>query len=128
MSNSKAGLKYDNEKPRMELLPPKAIVEVAKVLTFGATKYSPENWKLLENLQTRYSGATLRHIFSIMDGEELDPETGYYHEAHAICCLLFKLEAKLEARSKEERLRESIESKHPKSDRPVEWYGDEGHY
>ena len=39
-----------------------------------------------------------------------------------------ELRRELEARSKEERLRESIESKHPKSDRSIEWYGDEGHY
>ena len=121
----KAGIKYDGKKPRMELLPPKAIVEVAKVLTFGATKYSPDNWKLLENLQTRYSGAALRHIFATMDGEELDPETEYYHEAHAICCLLFKLEAKLEARSKEKRLRESDSIEHSESDKAPksgEWH------
>ena len=47
------GLKFDSEKPRMDLLPPKAISEVAKVLGFGAEKYGPENWRLLENLQDR---------------------------------------------------------------------------
>ena len=42
------GLKFDSEKPRMDLLPPKAIFEVAKVLGFGAEKYGPENWRLLD--------------------------------------------------------------------------------
>jgi len=99
------GIKYDSDKPRMYLLPPKAITEVSKVLTFGAIKYDEDNWKELDNLQKRYTGGALRHIFASMGGEDLDCETGYYHEAHAICCLLFKLEAKLnEARSKEEGL------------------------
>ena len=103
-----SGRKYDGEKPRMYLLPPKALTEVANVLTFGANKYDEHNWKKLDNLQNRYTGAALRHIFAHMDGEELDPETGLDHIAHALCCLLFKLEAKLQnGKSKEEGLRES---------------------
>ena len=98
------GRKDDSEKPRMELLPPLALIEVSKVLTFGANKYSPDNWKRISDLQPRYTGAALRHIIASMSGEEKDPETNFYHEAHAICCLLFKLEAKLEAWSKEEGL------------------------
>ena len=122
------GKKFDGEKPRMYLLPPKALTEVAKVLTFGATKYDENNWKKLDNLQNRYSGAALRHIFSHMDGEEFDDETGLDHLAHAICCLLFKLEAKLE-KSKEERPRKSIGLKYKESDLLVglgESYNEEG--
>ena len=121
------GKKYDGEKPRMYLLPPKALTEVAKVLTFGANKYDEGNWKKLDNLQNRYTGAALRHIFAHMDGEELDPETGLDHLAHAMCCLLFKLEAKLnEARCEEERSREPISSKYSESyffTPTGEWYG-----
>ena len=58
------GIKHDSKKPKMNLLPPKAIVEVAKVLTFGAQKYGPENWKELEDLQNRYLAGALRHIFA----------------------------------------------------------------
>ena len=110
------GKKYDGEKPRMYLLPPKALTEVAKVLTFGANKYDEHNWKKLDNLQNRYTGAALRHIFAHMDGEELDPETGLDHLAHALCCLLFKLEAKLQdGKSKKEGLRESNASEYSES-------------
>jgi hypothetical protein len=97
------GRKFDSQKPKMYLLPPKATMEVAKVLTFGAEKYDEENWRKLDNLQKRYTGGALRHIFAHMDGEDLDPETGYSHLAHAMCCLLFKLEAQLEKADKEER-------------------------
>lgn len=90
------GVKYDDEKPRMHLLPPKATIEVAKVLTFGAQKYDEQNWRKLENLQNRYTSGALRHIFAHMDGEKLDPESGISHLAHALCCLLFKLEIELE--------------------------------
>ena len=90
------GIKYDSAKPRMNLLPPKAIIEVSKVLTFGAEKYDAENWRKLDDLQNRYTAGALRHIFAHMDGEQLDPETNLSHLAHALCCLLFKLEIELE--------------------------------
>lgn len=116
------GKKYDGEKPKMYLLPPKTLLEVAKVLTFGAAKYDEHNWKKLDNLQNRYSGAALRHIFAHLDGEELDEETGLDHIAHAICCLMFKLEAKLEnGKSKEEGLGEPVSIEYRESDKPLEW-------
>ena len=115
------GIKYDSEKPKMNLLPPKAIVEVGKVLTFGAQKYGPENWKELEDLQNRYTAGALRHIFAHMDGEKLDPETGLSHMAHALCCLLFKLEIELEdGESKEEELRETDSTEHTARDQSFE--------
>ena len=92
---SEIGKKYDSDKPRADLLPPLALIEVAKVLTYGAGKYGPDNWKKLDNLQSRYTGAALRHLLAHMSGEETDEETDLNHIAHAVCCLLFKLEAKL---------------------------------
>lgn len=115
------GRKFDSEKPKMHLLPPNATLEVAKVLTFGAQKYDEENWRKLENAQKRYTSGALRHIFAHMDGELQDPETNYSHLAHAICCLMFKLELELENGkndSKEKELRELIESKHREGDSP----------
>ena len=115
------GIKHDSEKPKMNLLPPKAILEVAKVLTFGAEKYGAENWKELEDLQNRYLAGALRHIFAHMDGEELDPETNLSHLAHALCCLLFKLEIELEnGKSKEEEPRETDTEEHTARDQSFE--------
>ena len=103
-----SGIKYDSEKPELYLLPPLSLIEVGKVLTYGANKYSPDNWRRVPGLQERYTSAALRHLFADMGGEALDDETNCSHLAHAICCLLFKLEDKLlEARSKEEGLRKS---------------------
>ena len=116
-----SGIKYDGEKPKMNLLPPKAIVEISKVLTFGAEKYDAENWRKLDDLQNRYTAGALRHIFAHMDGEQLDPETGLSHMAHALCCLLFKLEIELEdGESKEEELRETDTTEHTARDQSFE--------
>ena len=35
--------KFDDAKPRYDLIPPKILDEVAQVLTFGAQKYDDEN-------------------------------------------------------------------------------------
>lgn len=115
------GKKFDEEKPRMHLLPSKSMFEVANVLTFGAQKYDEENWRKLENLQDRYSSGALRHIFAHIDGSELDEESGFSHLAHAICCLLFKLEIELEQKSEKERLRESNDSFDNQSDHTFKW-------
>ena len=56
------GKKFDNEKPKMYLLPPKALIEVSKVLTFGAQKYDEENWRKLDNLQNRYTAVSYTHL------------------------------------------------------------------
>lgn len=115
------GIKYDGEKPKMHLLPPKATLEVAKVLTFGANKYDEENWRKLDNLQSRYTSGALRHIFAHIDSETLDPESGLSHLAHAICCLLFKLEIELEnAKIEEERPRETDTAEHTARDQSFE--------
>lgn len=101
------GKKYDEEKAKLYLLPPKSILEVGKVLTYGADKYDAENWRKVDDLQNRYTSAALRHIFAHIDGEADDPETGLSHLAHAMCCLLFKLEDELLGKGEEERAREA---------------------
>lgn len=114
------GVKYDGQKPDMYLLPPLATLEVGKVLTYGANKYSPDNWRKLDNLQERYSSAAMRHLLAHMSGEANDEETDMSHLAHAICCLLFKLEDELLGQSEEKRLREPVSIEYTESDNPAE--------
>lgn len=85
------GKKFDGGKARVDLLPPKALLEIAKVLAFGAQKYGEDNWKHVDRAQDRYYAAALRHLFAWRDGERCDEESGLPHLAHAGCCLLFML-------------------------------------
>lgn len=87
------GKKFDQEKTQLALVPPHALEAVARVLTFGATKYSINNWKYVPDGQFRYRNAALRHINSVLKGELIDPETNEHHLAHAICCLMFELDS-----------------------------------
>jgi len=115
------GRKYDGDKAKLYLLPPKSILEVGKVLTYGAEKYDAENWRKVDDLQNRYTSAALRHIFAHMDGELEDEETGLSHLAHAMCCLLFKLEIELEnAKIEEEKPREANTTEHTARDQSFE--------
>lgn len=86
----KLGRKFDHEKPRYDLVPWECMDDVARVLTFGATKYAPDNWKYVKGARWRYIGAAFRHLAAMAMGETNDPETGLPHAAHAVCCLLFR--------------------------------------
>lgn len=89
------GRKYDHNKPRYGLTPPKALEKTVNVLTFGAQKYEPDNWKRVPNAQERYFDAIQRHLWAWKQGEKNDPESGENHLAHAACCIMFMLERDL---------------------------------
>lgn len=80
-----SGVKHDQEKPILALIPPEALEEEGWVWTFGAKKYGYWNWT--KGLAyTRILSAMLRHTMSIMRGEDIDPESGKLHAAHIRCC------------------------------------------
>ena len=83
------GVKYDDGKLEWDLLPYEELEQVVAILTFGAKKYSPDNWKKVPDAQRRYFNAMMRHIIAWKCGEEIDPESGKSHLAHAICNAMF---------------------------------------
>jgi hypothetical protein len=80
--------KADAGKPRIDLIPHEFVQQTAEVLTIGAAKYSPNNWAAGADW-SRYFSAMQRHLWAWKSGEDLDPETGKSHLAHAACCLAF---------------------------------------
>ena len=82
------GLKYDSEKPRMDLLDNDFLVGVSEVLGFGAKKYKAHNWRAGINY-SRLIGAAYRHLGAINSGEDIDPESGKPHVDHLGCCVMF---------------------------------------
>ena len=73
----------------MVFAPFRALTQVVEVLTYGAKKYAPDNWKKVPDARRRYIDAGFRHFTAYTSGETHDPETGKHHLAHAICCLLY---------------------------------------
>ena len=86
------GRKFDGNKPQYGLLPPLALRATVDVLTFGAEKYEPDNWKFVPDSKRRYFDALQRHLWAYKDGEKIDPESNMHHLAHAMCCLMFLYE------------------------------------
>lgn len=89
---SEVGMKFDSEKPDYSLIPPNALDDVVNVLTYGARKYSADNWNHVDDARNRYFAATQRHLWAVRRGEKMDPETGISHFAHAAASMLFLLE------------------------------------
>lgn len=83
-------MKFDGVKTRLELLEPEFIKGIGKIITFGAEKYSANNWKKAraEDID-RIKGALYRHWLAYLGGEKLDPETGESHLYHIGCNLMF---------------------------------------
>jgi hypothetical protein len=100
-SDPKQGRKFDSGKPRMSLIPPYAAESIAKVLTIGAIKYAPDNWKYVEGRDWRYFDALYRHLNAHAKGELNDPESGLPHLAHAGCCLMFMLDEQVRSPKKD---------------------------
>ena len=90
--NTSKGRKFDGDKLEFGLLPPLAVEEVVRVLTFGAKKYERGNWQKVPESKRRYFDAMERHIWAWKKGEKLDTESGIHHLAHAMCCLMFLYE------------------------------------
>lgn len=79
------GAKVDAGKPRMDLVLggfSEALLEVAKVGTFGANKYTDDGWQEVPKGKERYSDAMLRHWAYEKSGEEFDNESNLLHASH----------------------------------------------
>lgn len=95
--------KKDDGKPMVELVLgdfATALLEVAKVGTMGAKKYSPHGWKEASNgLQEkidRIADAKGRHRLYHQAGEIFDPESGLRHRAHEAWNVLAQLTLEIE--------------------------------
>lgn len=81
LGNKERGTRYNEGKPRWGLVWYKGFIPMIRVLEIGAKEYGEENWKkglvkreILESMQ--------RHLASLMDGEELDAQSGLPHMGH----------------------------------------------
>jgi hypothetical protein len=85
-------VRYDQAKLDWSIIPMEALEEVVRVLEFGAQKYHRDNWRTGDGFRySRVVNSLLRHTYSWMKGEDLDPESGFSHLAHMGCNVLFLL-------------------------------------
>lgn len=74
------GLRFDEGKNRLDLIPPEWEWELGRVLTEGAKKYADRNWELGMDY-SKVVGPLRRHLNAYLRGERIDPTDGTLHAA-----------------------------------------------
>ncbi len=93
--------KQDAGKPKLSLVPPQIIRDIAEVREYGNRKYgSADNWKDVE--KKRYIDALYRHLLAYIDDPDgVDEESGIRHYKHIACNVAFICE--MEAKRRESK-------------------------
>jgi hypothetical protein len=79
--------KYGDKKVPLAFVPPASIIYEALAFKEGARKYGAYNWREKKVELMTYLHAALRHLYAMLDGEELDPESGLHHIGHVKACM-----------------------------------------
>lgn len=78
----------------------RALLEVSKVGTYGATKYTENGWMEVPKGLDRYDDAKLRHWLLEKTGVECDPDTNLAHAAHEAWNALARLDLLIRQKEK----------------------------
>lgn len=86
-SNEKgSGARYNQGKADLSLIPLSTLEDEARVWMYGEAKYKRFNW--MKGMAWSIPLAcALRHLAAWQNGEDIDPESGQPHLAHAMCNL-----------------------------------------
>jgi hypothetical protein len=76
------GLRFNEGKNQLDLIPPEWMWGLGVVMSRGAIKYAKNNWMRGMPWSTMV-GCALRHLFKFACGERYDKESGCHHLAHA---------------------------------------------
>jgi len=82
------------DKVPLHLWPGTASVLGAMALMDGAMKYGRTNWRVAGVRYSIYMDAAMRHMQKAFEGEDLDPDSGLPHEAHALACIAIIVDAR----------------------------------
>jgi hypothetical protein len=83
LTDPKTGGKKGTKSARYDLIPSDSLDEVAKVYGYGASIYAPRNWEC--GYAWGLSIAALeRHVSAFKQRQDIDPESGLPHLAHAV--------------------------------------------
>lgn len=74
---------------------PRALLVVADISEYGATKYAWKGWQSVPDGVERYGDALVRHLIAEATDGPVDPETGLLHAAQVAWNALARLELML---------------------------------
>lgn len=102
ITNNVESYKDTKGKPKLSLVPPAIMFDVARIREYGNNKYpngGPDNWKKVPIED--YRDAMLRHMFKYIENPEgLDEESGFPHYMHLACNIAFICQLEKEAKEK----------------------------
>lgn len=81
-----SGARYNDGKADFSLLPLVTLQDELRVWEYGKKKYAAWNWAKGMDWEIPFACA-MRHLMAWQAGEDLDPESGQPHLAHAMCNL-----------------------------------------
>jgi hypothetical protein len=84
---------YGDKKVPLGLFPAAGIIYGALAFQLGAEKYGPYNWRDSAVEFMTYAHSSLRHLHAVIDGEDIDPESGKPHIGLAIAGLAILADA-----------------------------------
>lgn len=106
MTEREKNLKIKSEKLPLDKIYRSALEDIAKVRKLGAEKYGDyENWKQYD--YDYWKAPLMRHVVSLVSGEDYDPESGFHHGAHIMTNVMYMIEKK--RMEDEEKLRRNME-------------------
>lgn len=85
---SEVALRYNEGKLDWTLLDFESVTPLVEVMTYGATKYDRDNWKLKCKDPRQHLQSAMRHLISIIQGQEIDDESGKRHSGHVMANMM----------------------------------------
>lgn len=79
---SEYGLRYNEGKPRWDLVPMDALQEIVEIYSYGASKYAPRNWEKGMPWMECYA-SLMRHLSDWVRGIDFDGTPGQADETHS---------------------------------------------
>lgn len=93
ITTNENGAKQSSSPYRVDLLPPLSLLDVARVLKYGADRYGVDNWRGIPIAD--HVNHALVHIFAYLSGDTQDNHLG-----HATCRMMMAHEQALKETTK----------------------------
>lgn len=72
------------KKAPLHFVLPVAIIKESYVMRSGAEKYGEVNWRRTKIRRSDYLDAALRHLMAMIDGQDIDPESGQEQDRKSV--------------------------------------------
>ena len=96
------------KKAPMSTVSAAVLAEVGVGMLEGALKYGRHNYRGVGVRASVYYDATIRHLFSWWEGEDIDPDSQLSHVTKAICSLVVLRDAMIQDKCEDDRPPRSV--------------------